>query len=191
MFVKLSAGRSLPNAIRTYATRRPERPPPKIKDPLSVAPNATHYNVAPNLTFIHRPPPSAPSPYSLTTAPASPLLNPLKATITLAVSQESSPSSLPPPLWRKPKGSQKMVNQEQIEQMRRLRVMNPQKWTQKKLAEEFGCSTNFVGIAAPLPKALQKSALASRDEEHEARRARWGERKSTFVAIRQKRKTLW
>ncbi|KAH0831916.1 hypothetical protein J3R83DRAFT_12799 [Lanmaoa asiatica] len=66
---------------RTYATRRPEKPPARFPDPLRNNPNAV---VTPlegdKLTFIHRPPPSAPSPHSTTLDPASPLLRPAATT---------------------------------------------------------------------------------------------------------------
>ncbi|KAJ2978638.1 hypothetical protein NUW54_g11257 [Trametes sanguinea] len=59
---------------RSYATRLPERPPYRAPDPLRNNPHATYQELADkNLTFIHRPPPTAPSPLSYTTSPASPL----------------------------------------------------------------------------------------------------------------------
>ncbi|KIJ54410.1 hypothetical protein M422DRAFT_222020 [Sphaerobolus stellatus SS14] len=177
-------------AFRTYATRRPERPPSKIKDPLQ-APNAKHYEIGPNLTFIHRHPPTAPTPFSLSTAPASPLLQPLKPSIPLELGEAPKPDSLPPLLWREPKGPQKKLDQVQIEKMKQLRAEDPLKWTQHKLAERFGCSAAFVSIVAPLSKLAQREALARRDEKHEEKKRSWGERKATIVAIRKKRKSLW
>ena len=188
-FVKSPARFTRPYAIRTYATRRPERPPPKIKDPL-LAPNATHYKVTENVTFIHRPPPSAPTPFSLSTAPASPLLSPLKPTIPLDLPQSVSTSPLPPPVW-KPKGSKKVLDKRQIEVIKSIRAENPTKWTQGRIAKRFGCTRDFVGLIAPLNTTQQRIALEARDNAHEAKRRGWGERKATYVAIRQKRKSLW
>lgn len=201
-FLKLPARLSFPSNVRTYAihkrhfprptSKRPERPPPKIKDPLT-APNAARHSIGPNLTFIYRPPPTAPSPFSLTTAPASPLLIPGKPLSTAAAeeSQAVGPSSLPPPLLNKSKVSERNLTTEQIEKMKDLRIKNPGHWTQSRLAKRFGCSMRFVSIAAPLSKDLQRQALANRDQKHEEKRSKWGERKATAVVIRQKRRSLW
>lgn len=167
---------------RGYATRRPEKPPPKLKDPLSAA-NATHYKIGPNLTFVHRPPPTAPSPYSLTVAPASPLLKPAPET--------NSDKSLPPRLWKDAQSQQTQLTPEQIEEIKRLRNEDPTVWTRQKLAKKFGCKACYIPMIAPLDKSTHREVLAGRDTEHEHNRSRWGENKATARAIRQKRKSMW
>ncbi|KAF8523203.1 mitochondrial ribosomal protein subunit L20-domain-containing protein [Gautieria morchelliformis] len=185
--MKLPLRVGLPAAVRGYATRRPERPPPKIKDPLLSA-NAVHHQIAPNLTFIHRPPPTAPTPFSLSTAPSSPLLLPA----TPVPSSDASTSTRLPPRIQKPQNQpETKLTDEQIEEIRRLRTADPIVHTRQKLAKQFGCSPAYIPMVAPLRKAETRKALARRDQEHEANRSRWGERKEMVVAIRKKRRSLW
>src|SRR5258705_2524283 len=72
---------SLLRSAPKYPRPRPgtaEKPPYRAPDPLVNNPKATVTKLGgeEELTFIHRPPASAPSPYSLSIAPASPLLRP-------------------------------------------------------------------------------------------------------------------
>lgn len=173
----------LPVSARGYATRRPEKPPSKLKDPLD-APNAVHYKISPNLTFVHRPPPTAPSPYSLTTAPVSPLLQPVSGT-------PSSEASLPPRLQKPTPAPEHQLTPEQIEEVRRLRNEDPVTWTRQKLAKKFGCKACYISMIAPLDKQTHRALLAERDAGHEQNRSRWGENKATARAIRRKRRSLW
>ncbi|KAF8582806.1 hypothetical protein K439DRAFT_1617940 [Ramaria rubella] len=178
------------SAVRRYATRRPERPPLKIKDPLWSSSNATLHQITPELTFIHRPPPTAPSPFSLTTAPSSPLLLPPKPLLSL---DASSPNTIgiPPPVWKPREQRETKLTEEQIAEIRRLRESDPLTHTRNKLAKQFGCVPSYIPMIAPLSKTEMHNALARRDQIHEANRSRWGERKAMVVAIRQKRRTLW
>lgn len=187
--MKLPLRLALPSTTRRYATRRPERPPSKIKDPL-ISPNAVHHQIAPDLTFIHRPPPTAPSPFSLTTAPSSPLLLPSTPSPSYEAST-SKTAGLPPPIQKPRKGPETKLSDEQIEDIRRLRAADPVEHTRAKLAKQFGCLPAYIPMIAPLSKAEMRKALARRDQEHEANRNRWGERKEMVVAIRKKRRSLW
>lgn len=187
--MKLSLRIALHGTMRRYATRRPERPPPKIKDPLS-SPNAIHSQVAPNLTFIQRPPPTAPTPYSLSTAPSSPLLLP-PTTLPISNSSILKKAALPPPIQKPHKKPEVKLTDEQIEEIRRLREADPIIHTRQKLARQFGCLPSYIPMIAPLRKVEMRKALARREQEHEANRSRWGERKAMVVAIRKKRRSLW
>lgn len=179
--MKLSLRIPLLATTRTYATRRAERPPPKIKDPL-LSPHVTHHQITPDLTFIHRPPPTAPTPFSLTTAPSSPLLSPPSS---------STAGPLPPLTKCLHNKLDAKLTEEQIEEMKRLRAADPLTYTRQRLATQFGCSPLFVPIVAPLSKTERRKALERRDHEHEANRSQWGERKEMVVAIRKKRRSLW
>ncbi|KAF8272829.1 mitochondrial ribosomal protein subunit L20-domain-containing protein [Lactarius quietus] len=75
--------------------------------------------------------------------------------------------------------------------MRHLRVQDPKRYTRKKLAEMFGCSTAFVGYAAPLPSPEKKAALARLERGHRKARARRGEKAEIIHEIRKKRKEFW
>ncbi|KAI9061325.1 hypothetical protein FKP32DRAFT_948908 [Trametes sanguinea] len=167
---------------RSYATRLPERPPYRAPDPLRSNPHATYQELADkNLTFIHRPPPTAPSPLSYTTSPASPLLKDGPTPVTGAL----------PPSVRKDKGEKARLSDEAIAKIRDLRRADPVKWTRGKLAKEFGCSPWFVGKLITLKGPDRRRALEEREREHAEARAKWGERKSLQAEIRKKRREFW
>ncbi|KIK69627.1 hypothetical protein GYMLUDRAFT_34012, partial [Collybiopsis luxurians FD-317 M1] len=148
---------------RAYAPKWPrpkpgtsERPPYRAPDPLINNPSAT-VTALPDedLTFIHRPPPTAPSPISYTTNPVSPLLRP-----------SAQPTSSPlPPLSRPSadKPSPAPLTPQQITEIRQLRLQNPTKWTRSKLAEKFGCTQQFVALVAATKKSTRKKLLRRRD----------------------------
>ncbi|KAF2202385.1 hypothetical protein GQ43DRAFT_312506 [Delitschia confertaspora ATCC 74209] len=54
-----------------------------------------------------------------------------------------------PQAVRQPYEKKYNVTPEQIEEIRRLRKEDPEKWTRVRLAEKFGCSQFFVGLVAP------------------------------------------
>ncbi|KAF5389301.1 hypothetical protein D9757_003466 [Collybiopsis confluens] len=176
---------------RAYAPKWPrpkprtsERPPYRAPDPLINNPAATVTALPDqNLTFIHRPPPTAPSPLSYTTNPVSPLLRPPTQPTSSALPPLSRPSANKPPL--------EPLAPEQITEIRRLRRSNPTKWTRGRLAEKFGCTQHFVGLVAATKKPMRKKLVQRRDEEHNANRAKWSEKKSLVAAISQKRRQYW
>lgn len=168
---------------RTYATRRPEKPPARFPDPLRNDPNAV---VTPldgdGLTFIHRPPPSAPSPFSTTLDPASPLLRPA-----------TSAGGRLPPLLRPSEyrpGPERM-SKEDIEKLRSLRRSDPGVYSCTRLANMFNCTPSFVSQVAALPRSLRRAFAKRQQDRVDATKAGWGERKATFRAIREKRRQFW
>jgi hypothetical protein len=172
-----------PPLTRGYATRLPQKPPMRHPDPLLNKPNAVSMSLPEDLTFIHRPPPSAPSPLSYTVNPSSPLL----------CTEPPTPSTgvpLPPPL-KQPKLAHARLPEDKIKELQRLRSENPVLYTQKKLANTFECSPSFVSYVAPLKPSQQRVALAKRDREHEKARAQWGEKAALVREIRKKRKEFW
>lgn len=151
---------------RSYATRgkRPkpgtsERPAYHAPDPLVNNPQAV---VTPlqdgDLTFIHRPPPTAPSPFSLSTAPTSPLLRPA-----------SPPSTVLPPFVRPSadKVLPERATDATVAEIRRLRRTDPTKYSRGKLAKMFGCTQNFVGTIAALKSSARMGLIRTRNLEHE------------------------
>ncbi|KAH9936667.1 mitochondrial ribosomal protein subunit L20-domain-containing protein [Fomitopsis serialis] len=168
--------------VRTYATRIPERPPYRAPDPLVNNPNATYTKLEDDLTFIHRPPPTAPSPWSYTTQPASPLLH-----------NPTAPADRPlPPLVRaEAEAAHPRMSAEDIAKMRALRAQAPERYSRARLAKMFNCSTNFVAIMAPTKMRDRKKIVGHRDELHEAARSKWGVKRSYFEEARKKRKGLW
>ncbi|KAF9046417.1 mitochondrial ribosomal protein subunit L20-domain-containing protein [Panaeolus papilionaceus] len=169
-----------------YPRPRPgtsERPAYHAPDPLVNNPKAAVTELEEgSLTFIHRPPPTAPSPFSTTLDPISPLLRP-------SASARTGP--LPPPSRSTKAHPLVQLTEEQRKQMRELRVSNPAKYTRGVLAKMFGCSNELVGHVAALPKPQRKAALKAREEIHEAHREKWSEKHSLVMAIRKKRREMW
>lgn len=173
----------LPILARGYATRLPQKPPMRHPDPLLNNPNTVTTSLPEDLTFIHRPPPSASAPFSYTVNPTSPLL--------LAESPApATGSTLPPPLAQ-PKLEQPRLSADKITEIQRLRVQDPKRYTRTRLAEMFGCTPAFVGYVAPLARPERTAALARRERVHEKARAQWGEKAMLIHEIRKKRKEFW
>ncbi|KIL67853.1 hypothetical protein M378DRAFT_72661 [Amanita muscaria Koide BX008] len=185
---------------RHYASKYPrprpgtaERPPMHRPDPLADNPNAvvTHLPDE-NLTFIHRPPPTAPSPFSLTTAPASPLLQSKPTPLTDAT---GAPVPLPPisrPRLNKASSpALERLSDEDVQKMRQLRRSDPQTYTRTKLADMFGCTQTFVGAVAALKKSQRKAVIRKEEEKMGTQRAGWSEKKVLVREIKAKRRLLW
>lgn len=166
--------------LRTYATR----PPARVTDPLLNNPNAVVTRLeGDKLTFIHRPPPSAPSPFSTTLHPASPLLRP-------ATSTGSGPR---PPLLRPSeyRPAPERLSKEDMDKLRSLRRSNPDLYSCSKLAKMFNCTPSFVSQVAALPRSLRKAFARKQQAKLDAVKAGWGERKTTLRAIKEKRRQFW
>ncbi|KAF8322456.1 hypothetical protein DL93DRAFT_2071215 [Clavulina sp. PMI_390] len=169
-----------------YATR----PLPRPKDPLSTSKNALVTELQPGVTFIHRPPPTTPTPHSLTTAPSSPLLSSSSSpspSSLVAPSTPSSSSHLPPVVGSGPPEKRYHLTPQQIGAMRHLRAEDPAHWTVSRLAKKFNCTPAFVQITAPASKA-RKVEL---EKELQEQKAGWGHRKTLLKAIKQKRREFW
>ena len=152
-------------------------------DPLTNNPNAVSTSLPEDLTFIHRPPPSAPTPHSYTVNPSSPLLR--------TEPQTSLPvSALPPPL-KNATLAHPCLPEDKISEIQQLRMENPEFYTRSRLANAFGCSPSFVSYVAPLNPSQQHAALAKRDREHEKARTGWGEKAALIREMRRKRKEFW
>ena len=177
--------------LRRYATRRPERPPPKLGDPLLEDPRAQVQQISDDLTFIYRPPPTAPTPLSTTLAPSSPLLKLIPAS-SKDVGKGELKATLPPSV-RKPRQppNYTILTQDDFTKMRELRASNPSLYTRSKLATMFNCSLWLVGQQASLSNQPLREALEKREKEHEQNRSKWGENKATVMAIRKKRRSYW
>ncbi|CAE7053871.1 unnamed protein product [Rhizoctonia solani] len=163
--------------IRHYAVSRSN---PRPKDPVLNSPNANVQQIAPDVTFIHNPPSSISTPHSLTTAPISPLLS--KPT-------RSGTSHLPPELHPKPEVERPKLTQEQIEEIRRLRLGDPKNNSCQALAKKFNCTAIFVSMVAPLPK--EKREELEREQREAQKMEQWGERKTLIREIRKKRRQFW
>ncbi|KAF9267533.1 hypothetical protein L218DRAFT_693852 [Marasmius fiardii PR-910] len=84
-FFKVAHARYYPGKYPRPKPGTSERPPYRAPDPLINNPVATVTSLPEDdLTFIHRPPPTSPSPFSYTTNPVSPLLQPKKLPTVVA-----------------------------------------------------------------------------------------------------------
>lgn len=170
---------------RSYATRIAEKPPARFPDPLSNNPNAAVKTLKDeNLTFIHRSPPTAPSPHSTILAPASPLLK----SPTPANKRAPMPPLLRPSAYT---ASPSRMSDEDITRLRKLRLSDPEIYSRAKLAKMFKCTPNFVSKVAALPRPQRKAFARKMEAEHEVVREQWGEKKATSVAIKRKRREFW
>lgn len=161
---------------RTYI-----KPAVRYPDPLSSS-DVTAQKLTPNLTFYHRPPPSAPTPYSLTTAPASPLLRPPSSSPNSNTAGEE-----PPTLKPTPSPKRLHLNAEAVAEIQRLRREDPRTNSRIALSKQFECSPVFVGMVAPLPKEQYERVW----EDLEKRRRGWGQRKVMIKEIRKRRRDFW
>jgi hypothetical protein len=140
---------------------------------------------------------TAPSHYNIATSTrknpqASPIANPGTA---LHETHRSFPASLgsqipestrlPPPL-KAPYEKKYHLTEEDIKEIQRLRVEDPNTWTREKLAEKFNCSQFFVSIVA-------KNEAAGKEYERrlEEVKKRWGPGRSLARHERGRRKELW
>jgi len=174
---------------RSYATKWPrpkpgtsERPAYHAPDPLLNNPNAV-VTALPDedLTFIHRPPPTAPSPFSLTTNPVSPLLRPRPP-------QEDVPL---PPFSRNHGKELPRASAHAMSEIRRLRALDPERYTTGMLARKFNVTRGFVSAIAALKKSKRRAKRQEQNEVAERARAKWGEKKTTLMMIKAKRRELW
>jgi hypothetical protein len=80
------------------------------------------------------------------------------------------------------------VSQEQLREMRELRMNDPEKWSVNKLAKRFDCSVVFVQRATTVPEFYKRQIV----EDLERRKARWGNRRTKARDERGRRlEMLW
>jgi hypothetical protein len=179
----------LAGAVRAYSTRiprprLPQRPPTRKGDPLAHNSNARVQSLPENVTFIHRPPPTAPSPYSLTTAPTSAFLLPPSP-------MPADPNALPPLVRKDRPPPNAWVSDETVEQIKTLRKENPERYTRNTLARLYGVTPNFVGMVAPTKMTYRKEAHRRWEATLSTQRATWGERRMLQWEVRQRRREFW
>jgi Mitochondrial ribosomal protein subunit L20 len=152
------------------------------------------YERGPSLYNLAPPPPANSTPASVAAAAGSGSSSLLASPGTALRAPTAFPAALaprvpaaaamPPPLVVP--ALRRTLTQEDVEEIRRLRLEDPFVWTRPKLAARFGCSNYLVGV-------IQKSEEAGRatgDKLDEAR-ARWGPRKVRAKRDALRRKELW
>ncbi|MCJ1468219.1 hypothetical protein MMC07_006847 [Pseudocyphellaria aurata] len=140
--------------------------------------------------IVFNPPSSAPSVYHTPAAflpPSDPRRQLLAESFSHANPYDDPNRELPPPARRLPQEKRYHLREEEIAEIRRLRTLDPNVWTRKKLAEKFDCSQFFVGMvvqASKEKKEKEKQILESVKEK-------WGRRKRYAREDRRKRRELW
>jgi hypothetical protein len=106
--------------------------------------------------------------------------------LSIAVSRQPPPARLPPVISKfKPIGVRHHLKDTDIEEIRRLRTSDPDKWTTLRLGKKFNCSSKFIMICCEAPEKKERER-----QKLEATIARWGPRKRKAWEDRQKRKDL-
>ncbi|KAF8208841.1 hypothetical protein K438DRAFT_1917215 [Mycena galopus ATCC 62051] len=171
---------------RGYATKLNKWPRPKpgtAERPAYHAPDPLLNNSqAVDLTFIHRPPPTAPSPYSLTTNPVSPLLRPRSPKENLPLPPPSRPKYAKEPLPR--------ASTQTILEIKRLRALDPDRYTCGVLATKFKVTRGFVQAVAALKKSQRNAKRRAQEVIAETERAKWSEKTTTLRLIKAKRRNF-
>ncbi|CAG8665463.1 4142_t:CDS:1, partial [Scutellospora calospora] len=70
--------------------------------------------------------------------------------------------NLPPPLKPPKENNHRKLTEDDIKEMRELRLSDPEKWTCNELAKKFQCSSLFVGQVAPLSNERREIYEASK-----------------------------
>ncbi|KLJ12434.1 hypothetical protein EMPG_12533 [Blastomyces silverae] len=165
----------------------------RLKQRLRVKPDASFSPLPPNSPerIIYNPPSSAPSVYHTPTKflPPDDVRRKLRAASfpgdTLQPQQQQH-SRLPLVLRHKSQ-TKNILGEQEIAEMRQLRLQDPMKWSRYALAQRFGCSAHFVMQvcdAGPQKKEIQQQVL-------EAIKSRWGKKRTIAREDRQLRKELW
>ena len=139
--------------------------------------------------IVFNPPSSAPSPHQ-TPAAFLPRGDPRRELLSQShehANPYSDPSRHLPPAIREPPEKKYHLREKEIEEIRRLRTEDPNKWTQNKLAEKFECSQFFIGMVSKAPKERIEKAKKELEEVKE----KWGQRRRYAREDRQKRRELW
>ncbi|EFR02779.1 hypothetical protein MGYG_05778 [Nannizzia gypsea CBS 118893] len=175
--------------IQSQTSRRWQSTYRRTKKRLRIKPDASFSPSSSSAAhIIHNPPSSAPSVYLTPTKflPADDVRRTLRRNLEDSTAANISSEALPS-LLQAEKEPKKYLTKEEIETMRELRKSDPMLWSRNRLAEKFGCSTLFVGMAceaAGEKKAIQRQILT-------AVQSRWGLKRTMAREDRQLRKELW
>ncbi|OJD28167.1 hypothetical protein ACJ73_00428 [Blastomyces percursus] len=165
----------------------------RLKQRLRVKPDASFSPLPPSSPerIIYNPPSSAPSVYHTPTKflPPNDVRRKLRAASTPVdqLQPQQQQHSRLPLVFRHKSQTKNILGEQEIAEMRKLRLQDPMKWSRYALAQKFGCSAHFVMQvcdADPQKKAIQQQVL-------EAIKSRWGKKRTIAREDRQLRKELW
>ncbi|KAL8693949.1 MAG: hypothetical protein Q9218_001307 [Villophora microphyllina] len=140
--------------------------------------------------IIFNPPSSSPSPYHTPLAFLPPG-DPRRSLLAQSHEHENpyaQPNKcLPPPAFKIPPEKKYHLKENDIREIRKLRLEDPFVWSRKKLAQKFDCSEWFVASVCNATSERKAHDL----KELEEIKARWGNRRRYAREDRQKRRELW
>jgi hypothetical protein len=170
----------------TVAARRHESTFQRTKKKLNIKPDSSflYSDMSPQQDhIIFNPPSSAPSVFHtpLKFIPKDDKRRHLRGNSVTS----STSTSLPPAVIKpKPNYQRHHLSEEDVAEIKRLRLTDPERWTRIKLARKFNCSSLFVGIcceATEEKKAVERAKV-------EAVKARWGPKRRMAREDRLKRR---
>lgn len=94
---------------------------------------------------------------------------------------------MPPPVTQI-RAKKYHLTEEDVKEMRRLRIEDPDQWSSNKLAKKFDCSVLFVSIATD---GLGKRRQLQQEVVTEVVKSRWGPRRRLAREDRAIRKESW
>ncbi|KAF2231770.1 hypothetical protein EV356DRAFT_506615 [Viridothelium virens] len=177
--------------------RRQESTARRLRQRLRIKPEPSFAETIPTQDhIIYNPPSSAPSVYH---TPFKFLPQNDKRRQRLAAATTSSPfafsaptsdnstsSTLPPPL-RAPVQKRYHLTSADFDEIRRLRIEDPLKWSNIALAKKFQCSTVLIPMICSVPKEVKQI----REKELEDIKQKWGPKKRAAREDRARRRERW
>jgi len=92
-----------------------------------------------------------------------------------------------PPAVRESYQKQYALTSEDIAEIRRLRMMDPELWTRDKLAKQFNCSSLFIGIVCEESRERKQQQVKALEDI----KSRWGLRRRAAREDRMRRRESW
>jgi len=105
----------------------------------------------------------------------------------LSAIHTDTPTPQLPPAVRQPYQKQYTLTSEDIAEVRRLRIADPQLWTRDKLAKQFNCSSLFIAIVCEANQDRKKQQIKVLEDT----KSRWGLRRRTAREGRTRRRESW
>lgn len=185
-FFKLCARVLQPAQRRHESTYRRARSKLNTKPDPSFLPTKTEQHDH----IIYNPPPSMPNVYHTPTIflPKEDKRRAIQAALQPMSQAQLSADSLPR-VKKEVEGEKRYhLTQRDVDEMRKLRIEDPTKWSQTQLAKKFDCSNMFVGFVI---KGISKEKAAQQKALSDVVRSNWGAKRRIAREDRAIRKDRW
>lgn len=171
--------------------RRHESSYRRSKQRLNIRPNSSFLpseNMPRQDHIIFNPPASAPSVYH-TPVKFLPKEDKRKPLLEATASHLIGPKPALPPSMQKRVPNNHLTDKE-IDEIKALRMKQPDVWTNGKLARKFGCSNSFISICLSYCEVDDTARKTEMDSKLEAVKVKWGPRRRRAREDRAKRLEL-